>query len=539
MSEEISLSLEETNKLRISLGLKPIPLEDGAGTGGETAVEDQPSPQNSVDTAVNRDSAHFIEDDRVQLLRKRISRLRGTLQSNKEESSVEAKDWLDQIGKKKTRKPLKLNYDNDEEDDDLPLLRVSHDISQVNSGKDMILTLKENDIHGEEEDVLENENHVQDRKDAKRVELRQMNRDRKRMRKKIQVSSADIAAVDSAAEQDGKGSVLLIGAQTSMPDDGKPSATPEDYKDKVKVVFDASDSDEPEATDYKPVAIKRRKVNKANSRNKITLPSRREAVKFEDEEDDGDELFVPAVSTVRAGPKPATPEEMALAIKREKLEREQRVSAVTGNSGGLLIDEKSTILDSLEAIASDGDETKESVQNLKPSAFSKHAETEPEAPDSSSGADNRPDFYTGLASTLNFLQDKNLLQAVKGTSTTPSRFNHNKEIQEVRQQIEQKARIDHASYTAKELEEIKKFEDEQVARHVNILQKQRLQDYNPDVQLVYKDEKGNELTTKEAYKRISQKFHGTKSNKKKLEKAQAKIEARNRLGNEPNVFDIM
>lgn len=536
MSDEISLSLEETNKVRLSLGLKPIPAKED-----KRYVERQAADKVAPATGLEGRSSHFIQDDKIQMLRKKLTQLRGPISLQGERKDDTKKDWLDQIGKNKSaKKAVKITYDVEE--DEMPLLRVSHKMPEVASGKGMILTLKENDIHAEDEDVLENENLVHDNEDAKRVELRKMNRDRKRLRKKLHVSSADI----EADEEEESSSVLLVGAETNFSKEFELNKPFEDESGKVKVTFHNNDSDESDIGDYKTVTIKKRKKNHTNGRSKngrIALPNRIEHVKLVDEDADDleDDLYMPLAKKSRLESRPVKPEVLASEIKREKLEREQRKANIAQMSKGMIIDEGVTFLDSLKSNLVEKDDFQQSTITSDQSKRSEPSEiTNPTAEMATKTSNGTPDFYNGLASTLNFLLDKNVLQPSEdGSTSKPAPFDHSKQVQEIRKRITGKTHIDHASYTAKELEEIKKYEDEQVAYHVNKVQNQRLEDYNPDVQLVYKDEKGNQLTTKEAYKKISQKFHGTKSNKKKLEKAQAKIESRKQTRQEPSVFDLL
>ena len=65
----------------------------------------------------------------------------------------------------------------------------------------------------------------------------------------------------------------------------------------------------------------------------------------------------------------------------------------------------------------------------------------------------------------------------------------------------------------------------------------KLKNYNPEIKLVYKNKNGDILTAKEEYKRLSQAYHGTKSNKRKLAKAKLKIQERNQK-NVPELANI-
>lgn len=550
MTEEVSLSLDETNKVRISLGLKPIIPKKESSDAEKKAFDNRPSPKSASVSDSRAQASRFIQDDRIQILRRKLTQLRGpNVALGKDRIEGIEEDWLEKIGTKSARKPVKITYE--EEEEEMPLLKVSHDMPDFSGGKGIVLTLKENDIQVEEEDVLENENYVHNVEEAKRVELRQMNRDRKRMRKKLQISSADI----DADEEVENGAVLLIGAETKPLGDARPQEHLEDHGGQVKVAFESDGAEESDTGDYKPVTIKKRKRN-ANGRSKserIELPSRKEPVKLVDEDGDADDLeedfHVPPIKVSRPGPKSATPEAIASEIKREKLEREQRLASIAQMSNGLIIDEKTTFLDSLRSNLIEESELQESANeevetNIPAPLPDSKPDSKPatEAVKEAQDVNRAPDFYDGLASTLNFLRDKSVLQgptSAPSKTTTPTPFRHNQEVQEIRQQISGRADIEHTNYSPEELEAIKTYEDEQVARHVNRLQNRRLEDYNPDVKLVHKDEKGNHLTTKEAYKRLSQRFHGTKSNKKKTDKMQAKIEARKRGRQDPRVQDLL
>ncbi|KNE57165.1 hypothetical protein, variant [Allomyces macrogynus ATCC 38327] len=58
---------------------------------------------------------------------------------------------------------------------------------------------------------------------------------------------------------------------------------------------------------------------------------------------------------------------------------------------------------------------------------------------------------------------------------------------------------------------------------------ERLKDYKPNVNLEYYDAQGRQLSTKEAYKELSHKFHGRTSGKNKQEKVQRKEDERRRM----------
>lgn len=536
MSQEISLSLEETNKLRASLGLKLIEPEskqdDDKGTGN-TKLEDTPPAE---------EEPQFIDHDKAYALRKKLATLRkgaGMGLSNNDNESSSQGDWLSRIGSK----PVKISFDEDvdEEVDDMPLMKVSHKIEEIAGEKDMILTLKESSVLAEQdddEDALENENLTHDKEQAKNIHLRQVNKDRRRMKKKLQVSSAEIQE-DEDTQDDG--SMLVIGAAKRY--DTEPKETESKHtQGKLKVSFKGADSDESDGGDFKPVQIKKRKRKGTGSRIKssITLPSQIKEVKLRnyDLNDEGleEDLFV-SVKRTRLRSETSTPEDLAAQLSKEKQEREERAARVAKSSDNLVIDESTRFLESLKNTVLEPTERPEETPSDE-----LHTETTKTITEPVPEVQREPDFYNGLASTLSFVKQSNVLpklQSIPSKTSNPITPDYDKEAQKIRQRSRNKMGQDRSQYSAKELEEIERYQDDQIARHVNKLQSQRLQDYDPEVKLDYRDEKGNQLTTKEAYKKLSQKFHGTRSNQKKQAKAQSRIEARKAQQQNASVFDVL
>lgn len=548
MTEVTTLSLEETNELRKKLGLKPIPVNDKDSFTSDGASDE------SVDLKSN-----LPDKERIHFLRKKIAKLNDdrSLTRFEDEKNVDLskEDWLKQIGnvpnKTSARKPVKISYEED--DDELPLLKLTHDVKDIATSKGTILTLKENDIHSGDNDVLESENLVHDKEDAKRVQLREMNRDRRRMRKKLQVSSAEIEASEKVDDN----SVLLIGAESSLKNNVNVDKGAEAPDGKIKVTFnDFEDDAGSDSGDFKSVKIKKRKKNAASGRvknNGIQLPAKIEAVKLMDNDlslgDQDEDFYVPtnSVKKSKLKSKIKTPEEVALEIKREKAERDERAAKVAQTQKGIkkvIIDEGRTFLESLKSNLIDDGKPSEADPTIVTHATS-NTTTNTEKVTSETKEVKEPDFYDGLASTLQFLQGRNVLPKAQNIRSSVQDTNvrvvpeQHEEVSKIRQRIAEELYNGDTRYTAKELEEIKKYEEKQIAKHVNELQSSKLQAYNPEVNLVYKDENGNQLTTKEAYKKLSQKFHGTKSNKKKQAKAQSKIEARKRQAREANFFEML
>ncbi|KAF8738435.1 SART-1 family, partial [Rhizoctonia solani] len=189
MSMEESISLEETNKIRISLGLKPL-TDDKAPSNDK----DQEAEQNYT----NRKKQE--EDDRKKgqvEIAKNIAKARNRIELNRrlvgatlgdadDDAGVDAKNWIKKAKKKEKELAAKRQAELESMDRmaqatyderDLEGLKVSHDMDQLNEGEDRILTLKDSRILDNEEDELQNIDMAEDEKDRERHELKTKRRD--------------------------------------------------------------------------------------------------------------------------------------------------------------------------------------------------------------------------------------------------------------------------------------------------------------------------------------------------------------------------
>lgn len=516
-----ALSIEDTNKVRVSLGLKPIPNE---------TVETVDLPKKPY-----FDEPQFIEGEKVRLLRDKLSKI---TRRNQErlgsrtllDGSNDTSDrWLDNLGqskdKKKTKSKIKLSYSDDatnDEVDDLPTLKLAHTIDHLGVGKGTILTLRESDIlsddanEGEGNDVLEDTSIQQAKEDKRNIELRQMNKERRRRKMNLAVGSKFIEKDEANEKEDGI-STLVVGAENSVLEKDV-SSKEEEHAGKIKVLFDNESESDSDTGDFKAIKIKKRKKKMDGplmKRNKIKISPQIQKVTLIDEdlhraeEEQEDENYsIPKLKNRtkkndhRSHAENRTADDIAEEIRREKLENERRSKEISKlrsqPSSRIVIDESTMFLESMQ-VDNSGEEatvttnehdstpanTDPSIKNpiIEAKTDSKPSQLVETSIDNSQG----PDFSAGLASTYQFLQGHSIFK--------------------------------------------KTFESESKAptmeRSTLETQDGDLENYNPDVQLIYKDKDGHELTTKEAYKKLSQKFHGTKSNKRKLAKNRAKIMARN------------
>lgn len=141
------------------------------------------------------------------------------------------------------------------------------------------------------------------------------------------------------------------------------------------------------------------------------------------------------------------------------------------------------------------------------------------------GTSGEKTHSSGLAATLNILRQQGILT----TSTTESTDREKVQLQRDLWLADQRRRV-----AQRELERQKgrgANKDQAQREYENRLRDQQearanleaFKDYKPDVNIVYHDEFGRELTPKEAWKALSHKFHGKGSGRMKTEKRLKKI----------------
>jgi len=548
MAEEISLSLEETNKIRIQLGLKPIVLADSGTTSGNNhKLPEVRGDQKDIKT-------QFIDENRISNIRKRLNKASQQIILNLNDESQTNEGWLNKVGSQDKNHTVNISFDDEVEDDDdgnMPVLKLSHKLSEFQNGKDIILTLKDKSINDDksDDDVLENEALSTFKDQSKNLKLKDMNKERRRKKYTLNVSSKDLEDQDSDKEE--QGSVLRINANSTIPTDIEEQGHVIDNNEKVnkiKVEFSDNDSeDDFNGGDFKVAKIKKRKIKDFKSikkRKKINLPSLIKEVKLIDEDEDEDDLLSLKINRTTDNFKKERPDlvnEAEHDIKKEAMENRRREmeirklrnnDKVAATGGGLMIDESASFLTKLNSKLIESDDEKENAivddifteedKTHTSTPYNRLESTLPSIPNdktqSDTSANKEVTFSSGLASTLHFLQDRNVLPTKQEITDNPS----NDEL------LKLKKKIGHRKL---EEEREKKYgSDARIQkdqRTVSNIQSEILKEYNPEINLVYRDDNGNELTTKEAYKKLSQRFHGTKSNKRKQAKFDERVQQRN------------
>ncbi|KAL6855167.1 hypothetical protein ACO1O0_006305 [Amphichorda felina] len=199
-------TIEETNRIRVSLGMKPLPVPGEAPKPAETNGSDsEEEPASTVETrqaqsyanyqkAMEAGAANKRREEKVAAIRKardqaqRLAKLEGEgLGESKDSGDLDAKAWL--MGQKKRQKNIDKARKLEEElaaaeaaaaaavqytSKDLAGINVAHDTSAFLDGDDQVLTLKDTTIDENEEegDVLENINLRDQEKLVDRLDLK-------------------------------------------------------------------------------------------------------------------------------------------------------------------------------------------------------------------------------------------------------------------------------------------------------------------------------------------------------------------------------
>ncbi|KAH9481740.1 U4/U6.U5 tri-snRNP-associated protein 1 [Psilocybe cubensis] len=185
MSMEESISLEETNKIRISLGLKPL-TDDKAPEDKDKQAEDNYAKLREKE-AKERE-AKKIQDKiaKVRNRRELNTALKGATLGDAEEGVDDTLQWIKRNKRKekelaKKRQQEFENRDKEIQQDyterDLVGLKVSHDFDEMDEGEARILTLKDSRILDNEEDELQNVEMAEEERRKQRQELKIKKRD--------------------------------------------------------------------------------------------------------------------------------------------------------------------------------------------------------------------------------------------------------------------------------------------------------------------------------------------------------------------------
>lgn len=599
------ISIEETNKLRLSLGLKPIPIDDVSGLDKQDReVENFNKHQSEIrDKEKETLLKQRIDNAKVQNLnRKRLTPRKTSLYDDEDNAPESTDVWLKKLGQAqvKTKKQKTQGSESDETNG----LRIGHNSKDLSKlGNDEILNLKDTGLLEEDDDELINETLIRNAKFEKDLQHKRGADNVKNNGRRAGEFSTDYENNDNDEEND---NLMITGATIKLPTkdttEKKKSTEMESSKGHVRISNLFSDDEISETQPASDYSKSNRPVKMKKLKKKSSLNSRKKNEVHEDSKDADKEISIKAVELENLDPaglfaddmelssilsmkrqlkqkkrKFLTPEQITKEVKLfTRWEQENEIEAVSAqHDEGIVFDDTSDFLNSLNAniLADKKDEKPDNSSDVKlepeitPEPKIKIEEDGnmlvndnhniPPQTESSDGIfiekedDSSPTFNGGLASTLKFLQSRQILQ--KQTSDEYEKSKQQREALKLAELLKLKISIE-SRLLREQLEADKPFmnlpreerEDifeshlDQVLKEKNIIYnttnsrrkenyskpstKDNLSNYSPLVKLSYRDESGNVLNTKEAFKYMSHKFHGVGPGKGKIDKKLKKLQ---------------
>lgn len=658
MSEEISLLLEETNKLRIKAGLSPIPttssqLNEEVREVISLSIEETNKLRQKIGlpllpttttttTNISSDSTEYknyedYERERLQNLKNNqlIERINiAKFNSNKRKfltnetiidnaEDLDTDDWLNNLGEStessKPHKKQKTTIVKSNQNDTGPTTTIiGHTTKELQSlGNNEILTLKDTDlINDDDEDgtgsILMNQDlsnkaklkrNLAERKEAENIKFngRHYSRNNKEEEEEEEEEFNDIDGLLTNDKVIMSGSTIDLSSNTA-----KPPPPPNDKKKNMLAItnlFEDLDNDTLSNNNniksnvpIKMKKIKKKKDNNKKKSNKLKLLD--DTIKpvellvetnigNDDDIDDIENQLSNSISNLRTKKLQTrlefTPEQLAEEIsanKRWEFERKLEQENLKNNNNnnnvyndtiGFLNNLETNILSESgevevttninEESADDDDEDDVKQQEVEskqtnPGVYSIVEEKQKE--------DEAPKFSGGLAETLKFLKSRNILDPESITTTNEELRQQElareeaikkSELLKMKISIEERIlkeelskdksyirmpKIERSGYFEKLLDTRLKQKGIIIDNNTGTTTKKtnrgmvqnNLKIYNPKVELTYKDELGNVLNTKQAYKQLSHKYHGTglDKNKKKQEQLKKKQQQQQQRG---------
>lgn len=657
MSEEISLSLEETNKLRIKAGLSPIPttssqLNEEVREVISLSIEETNKLRQKIGlpllpttttttTNISSDSTEYknyedYERERLQNLKNNqlIERINiAKFNSNKRKfltnetiidnaEDLDTDDWLNNLGEStessKPHKKQKTTIVKSNQNDTGPTTTIiGHTTKELQSlGNNEILTLKDTDlINDDDEDgtgsILMNQDlsnkaklkrNLAERKEAENIKFngRHYRRNNKEEEEEEEEEFNDIDGLLTNDKVIMSGSTIDLSSNTA-----KPPPSPKDKKKNMMAItnlFEDLDNDTLSNNNniksnvpIKMKKIKKKKDNNKKKSNKLKLLD--DTIKpvellvetnignDDDDIDDIENQLSNSISNLRTKKLQTrlefTPEQLAEEIsanKRWEFERKLEQENLKNNNNnnnvyndtiGFLNNLETNILSESgevevtaninEESADDDDEDDVKQQEVEskqtnPGVYSIVEEKQKE--------DEAPKFSGGLAETLKFLKSRNILDPESITTTNEELRQQElareeaikkSELLKMKISIEERIlkeelskdksyirmpKIERSGYFEKLLDTRLKQKGIIIDNNTGTTTKKtnlgmvqnNLKIYNPKVELTYKDELGNVLNTKQAYKQLSHKYHGTGLDKNKKKQEQLKKQQQQQRG---------
>lgn len=556
MAEEISLSIEETNRLRAQIGLPLLPVKkeenDDHGVKGKLELSVKETNKLRASLGLRPLVEEKPEENPISTKSEEPSEPK-TFQVDTRQKvfyNDAGSDWLENVGKgKKAAKAAEAK--NESSDRGIAVGHKALALADVQNGD--VFTLEDQNVLNDDEERMVNE------KIAKAEKLRDEESEKRKM------AALKFGARFEEDEEEGSDELAQMSGSTILLSGQEKKAPVKTGTTKMDALFDDLDEPKPTTTKFKKKSKKKSLAKKREIPNDEELethqPMVTETLNFEEERDEEDEIqqmLAKNREKLQKKRKLLTPEQLA-----QEIQLHQRVT-MGEKVGGVVFDDTSEFLSSIgrgeskdeEPRGSDATEINNGIEEGgKPQRVendsaeeagddkNEHVPTQPE------DASNTPKFGS-MADTLKYLRGNNMVKAELSLEKEARKQQEQRvkeaELQRIAISIEERSvkqeleldqsysrlskeeqdstldRILNERLIAKGIVEVPK------GRYSNY-KSDRLSAYNPQVQLRYKDNQGNELDQKQAFKQLSHDYHGT-APKHKKKRAGVKSEGEHVVG---------
>lgn len=546
------LSIEETNKVRISLGLKPIEL-----------VTPKPESKPKLESTGKADNDIILkkklEETRQKLqMNKKLQRTK-TILDNYEDQSTD--EWLSNIGHAKATINSKSPIKKAESDTKQPSLQLSHSIDELKDIEDNeVFTLNDKNILNDSDDELSNFSLARKAKIAQDMEEKQKVTEIKNGigYKPLNDDTYDIK--DNVIIQNGSIDISTGASKTEAPE--KIST----LKRKVDVTLFDEEEDllfnrkPKEKTSMKKLKKKKAKDKDSKSRIKLLDDDGVDMVikpvkltPIDNEIEDDLESTLSLQRQLRQQKRQhLKPEEIAkeirgYAINNEENEMEKDIMKGIETGNDFVFDPTNDFLNSIEV--NDNIHKVEPVETVDLEPLKSDTQHKNESDKATiedhvdvkvSDSNNNEEEETtdqdlnklrlgGVGKTLKYLKEKNLIKPNINTNHEQREKSKQLELTKIKISIEERKLKDtlekdpsYKKLDPKQQEEVFQTQLDNILLQKDIIKPTTdltTERYTPKIDIKYKNSLGQELNTKEAYKYLSGKFHGTsKEDRGKMKK---------------------
>lgn len=585
-----SISVEETNKLRISLGLKPLGEDKGA-EDETTKAEDNYSKikEEQKKSAEAQKILQSIEKSKNRLnLTKKIS---GKTLGDEDENEASAADWVKKnrskihgaakLIKKGTKASSNSSKSTTKVDSGSMDINVGHDLGDFDEGSEVFLTLKDTNVLDEGEDELVSLQ-LQEREKLK------VNLDNKKKRSHYNPYD-DEEEVFGVGNYNNKKNILAhydeeidgpinkkkgfkisaysgdnISSELTEVPSNRPSGTAISLDfNSMNQVKDYYTKEEAESLFKKPKIKKKKNKRKPLLDDQPPLVSEQASVpdptpivssipetNFVDDDDlqqalararrvatrrtanFSEEKIVGQLQTKSDSDSDTATDVMTISDTSEFVQNLTTASA-------LQTEKMLRSQQKLEKVNKSTEETAEpianAVQEVEENPLDSHLDDNIEEEGIDGLVEDEKPIGKGLASVLEVLMKKGLYTKPTDEQVKRDKLqsDHSKWIVEQRKKNvgKEKDRVadKHRDHKARQRGGHDRDDEYHRERSFAEEQLQRMANYRPDISIRHMDSSGNDLNPKEAFRLLSHKFHGKTSGMKKTEKRLMQIENAKRL----------